>query len=91
MGKVRVNTLKNHFKNLAFKHNQSTLIQTLCKSKKQTNPIKQNFKKTDESVNKKPSAEGVKINTITYQSKSDLFTLLYSSIVFQWIESDRVT
>ena len=83
MAKIRVNILKNHFKNLVFKKNN--LANRLDKQKKLAKPVK--FK---EAVLPKKNLEGCKNNCITYQIRSDLFTLLYSSIVFQWIESERV-
>jgi hypothetical protein len=87
MVKFFVNKLKNHFKNLAFKQNVQTKQVVDSKKKKEKKPVK----------NDKPiyttqrNLEGCKNNFVTYQMQADLFTLLYSSIVFQWIESERVS
>jgi hypothetical protein len=87
MVKIFVNKLKNHFKNMAFKQNVTTKQVIVSKKKKQKKPV----------INNKPqfstqrNLEGCKNNFVTYQIQTDLFTLLYSSIVFQWIESERVS
>lgn len=87
MVKFFVNKLKNHFKNLAFKLNDKTKKVINLKKKKQKKPIKSD-KPVFQTLR---NLDGCKNNFVTYQIQSDLFTLLYSSLVFQWIESERVT
>ncbi len=50
--------------------------------------------KTGEVIEKKvapvPLKESVKEHFFTFQLKIDLFTVLYSTLVFKWIQTDRV-
>ncbi len=87
MVKFFVNKLKNHFKNLAFKRNSQTKVVVVSKKKKVKKPVKNERPQYTTQRN----LEGCKNNFVTYQMQTDLFTLLYSSIIFQWIESERVS
>jgi hypothetical protein len=92
MVKIHTGKLKNHFKNLIFKSKpvEGNLPQPQTNSKKKTKKQKEPKHFNKLAVVTKRNLDGCKNHFVTYQLKSDLFTLLYSSVVFQWIESERV-
>jgi hypothetical protein len=45
---------------------------------------------TDKKSAPVPLKESVKDHFFTFNLKIDLFTILYSTIVFKWIQTDRV-
>lgn len=87
---VKVSLLKNHFKNRIL-HKTDSLktrhINSKAKPKKEKTP---KVHRKQEVITKR-NLDGCQNHFVTYQLTMDLFTLLYSSVVFQWIESDRVT
>ena len=89
MVKYQKTRIKDHFKNLIFKTQSKQVIVTKTKKAKKEKNKSRNKPIFGSTVSVR-NTEGCKSNFITFQISNDLFTLLYSSIVFQWIESDRV-
>lgn len=69
------------------------ILQSLKKNKIVSTPndTKQETK-TDKPQKQKLNAKGlcIKDHYYTFQQKIELFTLLYTTIVFKWIQTDRV-
>lgn len=60
------------------------------KNKKSNKPQGNNGNTTEKKPAPVPLKESVKDHFFTFNLKIDLFTILYSTIVFKWIQTDRV-